>query len=75
MGPLQYSIRTVMRSSQDAQIIELWLNRQASPHTRDCYRRDADRLVNFVRKPLAGVTLGDLQGFAQSLVDKASRSP
>ena len=58
-----------MRSSQDAQIIELWLNRQASPHTRSCYRRDVDRLVHFLRKPLTGVTLGDLQGFAQSLID------
>src|ERR1051326_3697552 len=55
-----------MSSSQDAQIIEL--NRQQSPHTRSCYRRDADRLLSFVRKPLAGVTLGDLQGFTQSLI-------
>ena len=58
-----------MRSTQDAQIIELWLNRQASPHTRSCYGRDANRLVRFVRKPLTGITLGDLQRFAQSLID------
>ena len=58
-----------MTSSQDAEMIGLGLNRQVSPHTRRCYQRDAQRLVGFVRKPLATVTLGDLQGFAQSLID------
>src|SRR5262245_22304174 len=57
-----------MRSSQDAELIRLWLDRQRSQHTRSCYQRDAARLVKFVRKPLARVTLGDLLAFAQSLV-------
>ena len=34
-----------MVSSRDSEIIELWLERQASPHTRSCYQRDADRLL------------------------------
>jgi len=58
-----------MRSSQGEEMIRLWLDCQRSPHTRSCYQRDADRLVEFVRKPLARVTLGDLQRFAQSLID------
>jgi site-specific recombinase XerD len=58
-----------MVSSSDSTILKLWLNSQASPHTRSCYRRDADRLLAHVNKPLAAVDLGDLQDFAQSLVD------
>jgi len=34
-----------MVSSRDSHIIELWLQRQASPHTRGCYRRDTARLL------------------------------
>jgi hypothetical protein len=30
-----------MVSPRDSDIIELWLQRQGSPHTRGCYRRDA----------------------------------
>jgi integrase/recombinase XerD len=58
-----------MTSSRDSHIIELWLERQASPHTRGCYRRDAVRLLAHVSKPLTRLTLGDLQGFAQSLIE------
>jgi integrase/recombinase XerD len=58
-----------MLSSRDSHIIEIWLARQASPHTRGCYRRDAARLFDHVPKPLNRLTLGDLQGFAQSLIE------
>jgi integrase/recombinase XerD len=58
-----------MVSSRDSHIIELWLQRQASPHTRGCYRRDAARLLAHLAKPLSRLTLGDLQSFAQSLVE------
>ena len=64
----QQPIRRVMGSSRDSHIIELWLQRQASPHTRGCYGRDVARLLAHVPKPLNQITLGDLQGFAQSLI-------
>jgi len=57
-----------MLSSRDSHIIDLWLERQASPHTRGCYQRDVRRLRAYVPKPLNQITLGDLQGFAQSLI-------
>ena len=57
-----------MLSSRDSKIIQLWLERQANPHTRTCYRRDSDRLFGHVRKPLSRITLGDLQSFAQALI-------
>src|ERR1035438_1030130 len=59
-----------MVSKRDAQIIGQWLQSQASPHTRDCYRRDADRLLNHVCKPLNRIGLCELQSFAQALVDE-----
>ncbi len=57
-----------MISSRDTEIVELWLERQASPHTRSCYQRDAARLLAFTAKPLEHINLGDLQRFAQSLI-------
>jgi len=61
-------IRRVMLSPRDSHTIELWLRRQASPHTRGCYQRDVRRLRAYVPKPLNQITLGDLQGLAQSLI-------
>ncbi len=58
-----------MVSSRDSEIIKLWLARQASPHTRSCYQRDANRLIETLRKPLHQIGLGDLQDFADSLAE------
>ncbi len=33
----------------DSQIIELWVQSQPSLLTQDCYRRDAGRLLEYVR--------------------------
>ena len=57
-----------MTFSRDSEMINLWLERQASPHTRSCYQRDVARLRVHVPKPLNQITLGDLQTFAQQLV-------
>ncbi len=53
--------------SQDAQLVELWLSMKTSPHTRRAYAAEAARFREFVRKPLAWVTLADLQAFAGQL--------
>jgi site-specific recombinase XerC len=63
-----------MSSSRDTEIIELWLAKQSSPHTRSCYRRDVERILSCTIKSLKDITLADLQRFAQSLVD-AGLSP
>jgi integrase/recombinase XerD len=47
--------------------IDLWLRRQRSPHTRSSYQREANRLIRLTRKPLADITVADLQSFAESL--------
>lgn len=51
----------------DSEIIGMWLERQRSPLTRDCYRRDANRLLGHARKVLRAIDLATLQTFSQSL--------
>jgi integrase/recombinase XerD len=53
--------------SQDAKLVELWLSMKTSPHTRRAYAADVARFLAFVHKPLAWVTLMDLQGWADQL--------
>lgn len=50
----------------DAQLIQLWIHGR-SRHTRRYYQADAQRFLVFVDKPLAQVTLADVQGFADAL--------
>src|SRR5215472_608705 len=69
----EHSIRYVMVSNTksirytDQQIIDLWVQSQASPHTQSCYRRDAARLQAQVNKPLTKISLADLLAFRQFL--------
>lgn len=65
----EHSIRCVMVSSRDAQIIKLWVENHPNPNTRYCYHFDSERLLNCVKKPLSRITLADLQAFAESLID------
>ncbi|MBV9385207.1 MAG: tyrosine-type recombinase/integrase [Chroococcidiopsidaceae cyanobacterium CP_BM_ER_R8_30] len=53
-------------SPADAQLIQLWVHGR-SRHTRRYYQADAQRFLTFVNKPLAQVTLADVQDFADSL--------
>ena len=49
-----------------AVLLQLWLHGR-SPATQDAYRRDVARFQTFVDRPLAHVTLGHLQAFADHL--------
>jgi len=51
----------------DNQMIKQWLECHPSALTRNCYRRDASRLLAHAGKPLNRIGLGDLQSFIQSL--------
>lgn len=53
--------------SQDAQLVALWLSMKTSPHTRRAYTAEVARFFAFMNKPLAVVTLADLQGWTQRL--------
>jgi integrase/recombinase XerD len=54
------------QAETDQQLIELWLHGR-SRHTQRAYRRDAERFLCAVEKPLHRITLSDLQGFADQL--------
>jgi len=53
-------------SNADEQLMQLWVHGK-SRHTRRYYQKDAQRFLDFVGKPLAQVTLADIQAFADSL--------
>jgi integrase/recombinase XerD len=53
-------------STSDSQLIGIWLHGR-SPHTQRAYAADVARLRSRTGKPLAAVTLQDLQDFADSI--------
>ena len=58
-----------MLSSRDAEMIQIWLEKQSGLYTRGCYRHDSEQLLKHAKKILARITLADLQGFADALSD------
>jgi integrase/recombinase XerD len=56
----------------DDRLIALWLHGR-SPHTQRAYATDVARLRSQTGKPLAAVTLADLQSFSDALADTPSR--
>lgn len=60
------SIQT--QADTDDQLIGLWLHGK-SQHSQRAYAADIAKFAAFVAKPLSFVTLGDLQQFADSLLD------
>ena len=60
-------------SDRDAQVIDLWIHGR-SRHTQRAYRADARGLLAFAGKPLAQLTLTDLQTYADSLSGQAESS-
>jgi len=64
---------SLQQARSDAQLIEIWLHGR-SPHTRRAYAGDVARFRAGISKPLPLVTLGDLQNFADSLLNLAPAS-
>jgi integrase/recombinase XerD len=61
----------VAQADTDGQLVDLWVTRHESPNTRCTYRRQAERFLAHVDKPLASVRLGDLQAYLQTLEEQA----
>jgi len=55
------------QAESDEQLISLWLHGR-SKHTQRAYIADVKKFCKVVDKPLQQVTLGDLQGFADELM-------
>ena len=51
----------------DLPLLEIWLHTKVSSHSRRAYRFELSRFLPFVAKPLAAVSLADLQTFARWL--------
>ena len=62
----------VRQADSDRQLVELWIARHNSRHTRRNYRRQADRFLGHIRKSLTEVRIGDVQDFITSLDGQAS---
>ena len=54
-------------AARDARLVELWLSTKTSEHTRRAYAAEIGRFLGFAGKPLAAVTLADLQAWAARL--------
>lgn len=61
-------------AATDAPFIHAWLRNQRSHRTQETYAANITRFYCEVRKPLAAVTLFDLQDYAESLYDLAPAS-
>ncbi len=54
------------QADSDDQLIELWLHGR-SKNTHRAYRRETERFLELVAKPLQSITLGDVQSFMDQL--------
>jgi len=61
---------TTPQAASDDQLVRIWLHGR-SPHTQRAYAADVARLRARIGKPLATLTLADLQTFADSLTDQS----
>jgi integrase/recombinase XerD len=62
------AVVVLQQADLDQHLIDLWLHGR-SRHTQRAYRKDAERFLAAVEKPLHRVILGDLQQFAGLLVE------
>jgi len=60
------------QANRDSQVVSLWLHGRSS-HTQKAYQKDFRKLCQHVDKPIRSITLGDLQGFADSLTELGYR--
>ena len=69
-SPQSENTEVVIRQADtDEQVISLWLHGR-SPHTIKAYSGDIVRFFKYVDKKLTYITLGDLQSFADHLIEE-----
>lgn len=60
------------QAETDLHLVELWIGRHNDPHTRRNYRRQAERFLRHIGRPLAEARIGDVQAYIASLDRLAS---
>jgi len=66
LAPLELPV-PAPSGQNDLALLEIWLHTKVSSHSRRAYRFELSRFLPFVAKPLAAVSLSDLQNFARWL--------
>jgi integrase/recombinase XerD len=61
----------IPQADSDAHLVDMWVKRSNSEHTRRKYRAEAARMLAHVGKPLPIILIGDLQSYLGSLEAKA----
>src|SRR4051794_21885781 len=62
------------QSDNDQQLVEMWIARSSSPHTKRNYRLQANRFLAAAAKPLQSVSLKDVQAYMESTASLAPSS-
>lgn len=65
--PVRVVHATLTGGQNDDQLVELWLGTKVSLHTKRAYRAEASRFRAAVAKPLASMTMMDVQAYAETL--------
>jgi len=68
-APQSGGTHVVRQAHNDEQVVSLWLHGR-SPHTQKAYAGDIVRFFKYVNKQLRQITLGDLQSFADGLMNE-----
>ncbi len=63
-----------LSGQNDRSLVEIWLNTKTSVHSRRAYRFEVERFFAFLPKPLALVTLADLQSYAARLASQGLKA-
>jgi integrase/recombinase XerD len=67
------SQNTLSRVSSDQKLVDMWLHGRPDSTQKE-YCRDIQRFLSFVRKPVSGVALEDLQEYALHLQEKGLKA-
>ncbi len=73
VSPATATLAPPRPASHDAELIRMWLHGRPE-NTCKPYRRHVGRFLARTQKPLSQITVGDLQGFSDSLAHLAPRS-
>ena len=64
----------IAQADSDHELLDIWVCRHASAHTRRNYARRAVRLLAFVKRPLATIRIKDVQAYLATLKPPATRA-
>ena len=73
VAPSAATVAFPRQATHDYELITMWLHGRPKT-TRRAYERHVDRFLALVSKPLARVTVGDVQAFADNMAHLAPRS-